>query len=183
MQCYQMLLLLVGNLEPHPVPAVTEHPSDVPDGLRPLGLGVVPSIDGLAYQLHLALSLRNRHRGFPQRPRPGPDCPTKRKKKKKKSQNVGAGFSARHGVKRVSTLDALFGKRNNDNGCGAKFDKPWEINSREGRRTWLVAASFASLKCMVLFTPPSSTCSSTRPSQGGATLHASLQYMELPTPL
>lgn len=89
MQCYQMLLLLVGNLEPHPVPAVTEHPSDVPDGLRPLGLGVVPSIDGLAYQLHLALSLRNRHRGFPQRPRPGPDCPTKRKKKKKKARTWG----------------------------------------------------------------------------------------------
>ena len=66
-------LLLVGNLEANSVPAVAEHPSNVPDGLRPLGLGVVASVDGLAYQLHLALALRNRHRGFPESPRPSPN--------------------------------------------------------------------------------------------------------------
>lgn len=62
--------LVFGNLEAHPVPAVAEDSSDVPDGLGALWLGVVACIYRLAHELHLAFVLGDRQRGFPQCPRP-----------------------------------------------------------------------------------------------------------------
>lgn len=135
------------------MPAVAEHPSDVPDRLRALGLGVVASIDGLAYQLHLALSLRNRYRGFPQRPRPGPDCPSDRLT----AQEMEGGFSCRLGVDVSSPL--MFFSAASETTL-TLTDAPQISTSRVERnhriRSKLKArvASFASFKEMVISTPP-----------------------------
>lgn len=54
------------------MPAVAQHPSNVPNRLRSLRLAVIALIDRLTNDLDLAFVLRYRESRFPQRPRPRP---------------------------------------------------------------------------------------------------------------